>query len=236
MSYVFIGLTFVIAILLISPVRIWVDYRHRGKTEDTLLLQVSLFWGLCPFSIQVPVISSTAKGVSVEAEAGKKKRKVQLKIPSLGQIKKSLQLVQEFKNVIHKFTKFTRRVFKIRQFVWHTEIGLADSARLAQITGILWAVKGTVSAGLVTLLRFTRPPVIRIRPCFNRSYFRTVFTCIVEFPLGYIIIAGFFAVYFVVKVKLSKRGEVNVGTSNSRPDENSNGEHQGNGRRQYSHR
>jgi hypothetical protein len=232
MVFLLIGLVFV-AVMLSSPVGLWVDYRHRGKTEDSLLLKVSLLWGIGHYTVQVPVISSSDKGVSVEAEAGKKKSRFRLSVPSLGQIKQS---VKHTKGWLHWFYSFSRRVIRIKQFVWHTELGLVDSARLAQITGALWAVKGTVSAGLQKLFRFAKPPVLRVRPSFNRSYFRTVFTCILEFPLGYIIIVGLFIIAMVIKVKLSKRGEVNVGTSNPRPDENSHGKHQRNGRRQYSHR
>jgi len=226
----------VAVIVLISPVSVWVDYRHRGKTEDTLLFQVGVLWGLQKFSVQVPVISSSSRGISVQAEAGKVKKSLGFSVPSLQEIKQYLAFVKRVKGTLRRFFNLCRRIIKVRQFVWHTEIGIDDSARLAQMTGALWAVKGMVSAGLYRMFKFSKQPVFRVRPHFNRSYFRTVFTCILEFPLGYAIIAAFFAGYLVIKLKLSKRGEVNVRTSNPRPDEDSHGKYQRDGRCQYSNR
>lgn len=223
-------------VLVISPVRIWIDYRHRGMTEDSLLLQISLLWDARTFSVRVPVISSSPSGVAVQAEAGQSKGKFKLSMPSIQQLKQNMAIIKELKGNFSWLFRFIRKVLWIKQLVWHTEIGLNDSARLAQIAGGLWAVKGTVSAAGQKIFQFSKQPVLRIRPYFNRSYFRTVFTCILEFRLGYIIIVAFFAVFLVLKLKLAKRGENNVGTSNSRLDEDSNGKYQRNGRRQYSHR
>jgi hypothetical protein len=219
--------------LFISPVRIWIDYRHRGKAEDSLLVQLRFLWGLSSFSLQVPVISATVRGVTIEAEAGKRKERIGLK-PSPGWLRQSLRTLKFLR--VRKILNFFRRSLTIRRLVWHTEIGMRDCARLAQLSGALWAAKGMAGAWLQSLLRAERPPVFRVLPHFNRSHFRTVFTCILEFPLGYAIIASFWALYAMLKFKLTKRGGENVRTSNSRADENGHGEHQGNGGCQYGNR
>ena len=230
------GLLFAVVIaLLISPIRIWVDYRHRGKTEDTLLVKVGLLWGLSSFSVQVPVISTSIKGVEVQAEAGKDRR-MGLSLSSLGEIFGKLRTLNIIKGPGRMLLKFFRRSITVQHFVWHTEIGIWDCAHLAQLCGALWAAKGMACAWLHTLFALSRPPVLRVYPKFNRSYFRTALSCILEFPLGYAIIVAFCALYLALKLKLIKRGGENVRTSNSRADENSHGEYQGDGGRQYSNR
>lgn len=224
------------AILLISPLGIWVDYRHRGKSEDSLLMQIQFLWGLGKFSVQVPVISASRGGLSLRATAGKQKKRIGIAMPSRRQFIRRMTAIQQVKGSVGRFLRLFRRSVKIKKLVWHTQLGINDSARLAQLTGMLWAVKGMVCAGAYGLFRFTTQPVLRVQPQYNRNFFRTVFSCILEFPLGYAIIAAFFAVYLVLKLKLSRRGEENVGTSNSGPDENSDGKYQGNGGCQYSNR
>jgi len=222
------------AAVLISPLRIWVDYRHRGKTEDSLLVQISYLWGLGNINIQVPVITTSSKGVTLQASVKKKKR-LRIPMPRLFQLMHLLKL-HDFLQAMRKFLRFLGRGINIRTLVWQTEIGFADSATLAQSIGVLWAVKGMVCAALARMLRFSKPPVFRVFPYFNRSFFRAVFSCILEISLGYAIIAAFFFIYLVLKLKLSKRGDKNVGTSNSRSDEDGDGKHQGNGRCQYGNR
>lgn len=209
-----------------SPVRLWLDYRHRGKTEDSLLIQVGLMWDAYVFSTEVPVISSGSRGVALETSS---KRWFRLPRPSLAQVGAGMRSVSLLRRPLKRFAALSRRFISVRRFVWHTEVGLADSAAVAQLSGVLWAVKGVAAGMAQQFLPLTAPPVLRVKPQFGRNHFRTVFSCILEFPLGYIIIAGLFAVYMLVRVKIARRGEGNVRTSNPGANENSHGKHQRNG-------
>jgi|GEM_PF-517675 len=222
--------------IMISPVRLWIDYRHRGKTEDTLLFKISFLWGLKHFTLQVPIIASTSKGVKIRAQDGKKQKRWGIPRPSPAQLAAGLEEWKKLKGGVSKLLGFFGRKVMIKYFVWHTELGMADSARLAQITGGIWAGKGVVCAGLKQLLNFKRRPILRVIPHFQRSYFRTVFTCILEFRLGYAIIAAFFAAYLILKHKLYRRGEENVRTSNPGSDEDGHGKYQRDGGCEYGNR
>ena len=211
MLYGFLTVLGIILIVFSLPVRLWLDYRHRGKTEDSLLVQFSMLAGLINYSVEVPVISTSDRGLALGAKTASKKKRIKLSIPS-------------------------RNNLRVRTFVWQTELGMADSDRLAILTGSLWAVKGMVCAGLHCLFTFSAPPVIRVFPRFNRNCFRMAFSCILEFPLGYAIITAFFVGYQAIKLKLKRRGEKIDRTSNSGSDEDSHGKYQGNGRCEYSNR
>jgi len=232
-NWLYLGLLAAAAVVVASPVRIWADYRHRGNIDDSLLLKAEFLWGLTSWTLQVPVISSSSRGIALRARTGQGERSNRIVLPS-GRLRRLEEFFRRLKK--SKPLKLFLRSVKIRRLVWHTEIGLRDSARLGVLGGALWALKGAVCAGLQQTVRLHRPPVLRVAPRFNSSYFRTVISCILEFPLGYAIIAAFIAVYWAVKYKLSRKGERHVGTSNSGPDEDSHGEYQRNGGCQYSNR
>lgn len=219
--------------LAFLPIRLWVDYKHRGKSEDTLLVHFSTLWGLVEHSTEVPVVKGGRNKLSLASKATKKK--FTLSRPSLAELAGYWQDYQEIRRA--KISRLFRRNFKIRQLTWHTELGLEDSDRLAVLTGGLWAVKGLVVAGLYHVFSFSAPPVIRVLPRFNRNYFRLSVSCILEFPLGYAIITAFYAGFLAVKLILKRRsGKKSDRTSNPGPDEDSNGKHQGNGRCEHGNR
>lgn len=218
------------------PVRLWVDYRHRGKTEDTLLIQFCLWGGIGSLTFQVPVITTFSRGIAIRAEVGSKKKHLDFPLPTVKQLRQYWQIFKKARRILHRVFSLFRRTMRIKRFVWHTEMGMNDSARLAQLTGALWAVKGTTCAALLNWFSFVGEPVFRVCPRFNRSYFRMVITCILEFPLGYAIIVTCFAIGLALKLKLIKRGEGNGRTSNPRPDEDSHGKYQRNGGCKYSDR
>ncbi|MTI94829.1 MAG: DUF2953 domain-containing protein [Firmicutes bacterium] len=231
-QYLVVWWAIIIPVILVSPVHVWLDYRHRGKTEDSLSLRISWLWGLGSFSFQVPVIHTEKSGVAVKAEAGARKKNI--KFPFKLSLRDILFMSANFKYLkspLDKYLRFSRVFLKIERFVWHTELGIWDSARLGQLIGVVWSAKGMISGMLGRYLKFKKTPVLRVLPMFNTSRFRTVVSCILVFPVGYIIIAAIFGIYMVVKVKLltKRRGEADVRTSNSGIDEDCHGKYQGNG-------
>ncbi len=236
MVYGCIAVLAILLLLFFLPVRLWIDYKHRGKTEDSLLVQISMLAGVFCYSLTVPVISSSDKGLTLGMQSGSKKklRRFTFSIPP-ELIKCWRQYRDLWSSGIRTF-RFFRKHIRIKRFVWHTELGMRESHRLAIVTGSLWAVKGMVLGGLHNFFFFSTPPTIRVFPRFNRNYFRVAFSCILEFPLGYAIITAFFAGFQAIKFRLKRRGANNGGTSNPGPDEDSHGEYQGNGRCEYSNR
>lgn len=236
MLYGFLTVSGIILILFFLPVRLWLDYRHRGKTEDSLLVQFSMLAGLINYTVEVPVISTSDRGLALGAKTASKKKRIKLSIPSPEKFGQYWRQYNELRRSLKRIIRSFRNNLRVRTFVWQTELGMADSDRLAILTGSLWAVKGMICAGLHCLFTFSAPPVIRVFPRFNRNYFRVAFSCILEFPLGYAIITAFFVGYQAIKLKLKRRGEKIDRTSNSGSDEDSHGKYQGNGRCEYSNR
>ena len=137
------------------------------------------------------------------ARTGQGERSNRIVLPS-GRLRRLEEFFRRLKK--SKPLKLFLRSVKIRRLVWHTEIGLRDSARLGLLGGALWALKGAVCAGLQQTVRLHRPPVLRVAPRFNSSYFRTVISCILEFPLGYAIIAAFICRLLGRKIQTFQKG------------------------------
>ena len=235
MRYICLAVLGAVMLFFFQPIRLWLDFRHRGKTEDSLLLQVSVLWGLIKYSLEVPIISTSSEGLALETHADGKKNRMQLHVPSLQELGLYWRRFQENKDFLQRVFRLCRHGIKVKSFVWQTDFGFGDSDRLAILAGGLWALKGIIIASLNNVFNFTAPPVIRVFPRFDRNCFRVAFSCILEFPLGYAIITAFFAGCHVLK-NLIRRGAKIDRTSNPGLDEDGHGKHQRNGGREYSNR
>ncbi|HOC06362.1 MAG TPA: DUF2953 domain-containing protein [Bacillota bacterium] len=218
------------------PVRLWIDYKHRGMKEDSFLVQISTLAGALSYSLELPVVRSSGKGMTFAQEKGSKKRGRRLLFSIPWKLSSNWRELRDSMRFGRGVFRFFRRQLKIKRFVWHTELGMRESHRLAIITGSLWAVKGMALSYLYNLYTFTAPPVIRVLPRFNKKILRVAFSCILEFPLGYAIMTAFFAGFQAIKLRLKRRGASNGRTSNPGSDEDSYGKYQGNGRCEYSNR
>lgn len=80
-----------------------------------------------------------------------------------------------------------------QRFQWSTRIGTGDAALTAIFSGMLWAVKTTVTGYLQTKYRFVKQPEVEVLSDFQNSGLKMAFDCIFRVKLGYIMIAAFIA-------------------------------------------
>ncbi|HEY8464166.1 MAG TPA: DUF2953 domain-containing protein [Bacillota bacterium] len=74
---------------------------------------------------------------------------------------------------------------------WSTQIGTGDSAQTAVLSGLLWAVKTTVTGWLQDKYRFVKQPEVMVYSDYETAGLNMAFNCIFRVKLGYIIIAAF---------------------------------------------
>ena len=146
MVYGFIAVLAIFLLLLFLPVRLWIDYKHRGKTEDSLLVQISMLAGVFCYSLEVPVISSSDKGLTLGMQTGSEKRRRRLSFSIPQELGRYWRQYRDLLRSGTRIFRFFRRHLKVKRFVWHTELGMRESHRLAIVTGSLWAIKGMVLA------------------------------------------------------------------------------------------
>jgi hypothetical protein len=85
--------------------------------------------------------------------------------------------------------KFFRKV-TMKGLEWNTLIGLGDAAHTGTITGAIWAFKGSIIGLLSHYFKLKEMPKISVTPHFQAAVIQTRFTCIIQFRIGYAILAG----------------------------------------------
>ena len=206
-----------ITFLYFQPLRLWIDYRHRGQGQDSMFLQVSTLGGLFCYTAVPAIDTKEIPDSRTNApEAGKQ---------FLERLSSLWQRYRDWWDLWYKVAWLFPDRLRVRRFVWQTELGVEDCYSLALLTGGLWSLKGMVYAGINHLLSFTVPPAIRILPRFNRNLFRVSFSCILEIPLGYAMIVAFLTGFKASNHKVKRKGEQGERTPHTRSDEDSHGEH-----------
>jgi Protein of unknown function (DUF2953) len=85
--------------------------------------------------------------------------------------------------------KFFRKV-TMKGLEWNTLIGLGDAAHTGTITGAIWALKGSIIGLLSHYFKLKEMPKITVTPHFQAAVIQTRLTCIIQFRIGYAILAG----------------------------------------------
>ncbi len=192
---VIISLLIVLFVLVaVTKVTVKTTYRHQ---QDNDLLEVKVFlWGLKVYSFSAPLIKIDKDSASIIV---KEKQKIGMK-----NIKKtdaitvqtmvdSFQHFKEFLRHVIGFHKIVKRFFQkvsIYDLKWHTDIGVGDAAYSAQLTGVLWTIKGSIMGLIGNYMKLKQMPKLSVHPHFQEVFSYTYFSCMISFRIGHAIIAG----------------------------------------------
>lgn len=185
---------FLILILIFTKLTVHINYYHHNDNDD-LKVEFKIFFGLIKYKLKVPLIkidddspSIVVKGSTSMASSEETEQQITPK-----KVKKSINGTKEFvQHVFHMnviVRKFLQRM-SIKQFEWHSLIGLGDAAHTGMITGALWTVKGSVVGLLSRYLKLKEMPNLSVTPHFQFTVIQTRLTCIIQFRIGYAILAG----------------------------------------------
>ena len=79
---------------------------------------------------------------------------------------------------------------------WHSVIGVGNAALTGTLTGALWSVKGGVLGVISNYMRLKDMPNLSITPSFQKAYSQTQLSCMIQFRIGYAMVAGLKLVKF----------------------------------------
>ncbi len=91
---------------------------------------------------------------------------------------------------MHGIVKTFLKKISVKQFEWHTLIGIGDAAHTGVISGAIWAIKGSIIGMLSHYLNFKEMPHIMVTPHFQAVVSQTKIKCIFQFRIGHAILAG----------------------------------------------
>jgi len=214
------GLLIAGLLLALTFVRINLAYSREGE-DDRLTVRVS-WLGLSLFRADVPVLDLRAAAGAkpavrlqsrsgISAAAGRRTR--ELLLPDL-----FLRGYSTYRSLRAGVFYLTPRL-RIEGVDWRTRIGTGSADQTGVLTGVAWAVKGSLLTLAARFTDFRARPRLAVEPEFGRPVFATAIRCILAIRLSHIIIAG------LKCLPPYQRGKSGGAAPHPGPDADRHGEH-----------
>ncbi|PKR84308.1 DUF2953 domain-containing protein [Heyndrickxia camelliae] len=196
-------------IIWFTTVTIVLDYSHQ-QDDDHFRIKIKA-WKFIQHTFEVPVVKVDKdepnliyklKNENGEHETNKiTPYEVSNRISDYNEL---LHHVFDLSTVIRKFLK----TIKIKQFEWHSVIGVKDAALTGILTGTAWALKGGIVGLLSKYMKLLVYPEISIYPSFQIPLSQTKIKCMFKIRIGNAILAG---------IKILKYWRGGKGSFNTKP-------------------
>lgn len=186
-----------LTILIVTKVSIFLHYYHHND-NDHLKVEFKAWFGMIKYKIEIPLIKIDDRSPSInirqedtalgQGEAVKKDKKYSQEdlLASYRDMKELISKVVSFHQTVRKFLK----KITVKQFEWHTLVGLGDAAYTGMLTGAIWAVKGSIIGMISHYMKLQTPPILTVTPQFQFAVSQTAISCIFQFRIGYAMLAG----------------------------------------------
>ncbi|MFD1851876.1 DUF2953 domain-containing protein [Oceanobacillus bengalensis] len=73
---------------------------------------------------------------------------------------------------------------KLHQLDWSTNIGTGEASSTGIISGVIWAIKGSILGYIIEKIRLGCQPAVRVNPFFQQACFQTNIDCMFSIRLG----------------------------------------------------
>ncbi len=174
-------------------------YYYHNNDNDHLKIEFKAWFGLIKYKKEIPLIkiddhspSIVTKGTKAFGPLGGTEKKDTNQY-SAKDLLNSLQDTKELLTHVVSLHRIVRNFLKsisIKEFSWHTMIGIGDAAYTGMLTGAFWALKGSVIGLISHYMKLKAVPAITITPQFQFAVSQTVISCIIQFRIGHAMVAG----------------------------------------------
>lgn len=188
-------------LIIFTKLTIFINYFHHND-NDNLTIEFRVWFGLIKYKKNLPLIKidedSPSLVVKSKSETENSPNEGKKSGHNVRQIGKD-DLMTTFKNTKELFERvlhlniIVRKFFEkvtVKQFDWHTMIGVGDAAQTGIIAGAIWTVKGSIVGLLSHYLKLKQMPNLSVSPQFQLAIIQTRFSCIFQFRIGHAILAG----------------------------------------------
>jgi hypothetical protein len=210
-------LLILLLVIIFTKLTVIINYYHHNDNDD-LKLELKIWFGIIKYKINVPLIkiddnspSVVVKGNTHIGNSSEESDEMEQQITP-NKVKKRLKDLNEIlKHVNDMFVIIKKLLQKmtIKQFEWHSLLGVGDAAFTGMATGALWTIKSSVISILSHFLKLKEMPVLSVTPQFQFAVIQTRLTCIIQFRIGYAILAG------LKLIKFWKGGRPNLEVNNT---------------------
>jgi hypothetical protein len=194
-------LLFLFILIIFTKLTIFVNYFHHND-NDNLTIEFRIWFGLIKYKKNLPLIkiddnspSLVAKSNSQTGNSSNEEKKSEHNVHQIGKddLMKTLKNTKEFIQRVFQLNIIVRKFFEkvsVKQFEWHTMIGVGDAAQTGIIAGAIWTLKGSIVGLLSHYLKLKQMPNLSVTPQFQLALIQTRLSCIFQFRIGHAILAG----------------------------------------------
>ncbi|WP_328160414.1 DUF2953 domain-containing protein [Cytobacillus praedii] len=196
-------ITLIVLILLIisvilTKVKILLYYYHNND-NDHLKIEFKAWFGLIKYKKEIPLIKIDDNSPTIVTKEKKTlgplegTEKKDTKQYSATDLMNSIQDTKELLTHVvslHRIVKNFLNKISIKEFSWHTMVGIGDAAYTGMLTGAFWALKGSVIGLISHYMKLKAAPTMSITPQFQFAVSQTVISCIFQFRIGHAMVAG----------------------------------------------
>lgn len=155
---------------------------RRERENDRVTIELSAIFGLIRYKIDIPAIkfidwyhgiSIKQQGVNQTTNQVHNKDKLFLRKSTL---LRNWRKAQQFLKATTGFNEWFKRLLariSCEELRWTSRIGLEDAAATAVMTGVIWAIKSTLTGVAVQYVRMKQQPQLAVLPQYNKLHFST---------------------------------------------------------------
>jgi len=211
--WIVIGIIGCILVALLVAACTYIDIKilfNKVEKDDYFTIKVRMLFGLVKLNYQIRQIKFKGfdQGFLMKR---KEKDNILQGHASREHISINFEFVQHIYDQIALIIRYTadfkRWVRKLLRHVhcdvltWETHIGFGDVVETGMATGILWAMKGTITGWLSHTIHLEHMPGLQVHTHFNDPQFTTELRCIAKIRFGHAMIAGVVLLVRIVRVK-----------------------------------
>lgn len=180
-----------ILLIMITKLTIVLNYRH-SKDDDELTLKFKIWFGLIRYKISVPLIKIDDDSPSIvyKKKVNEKEETKQFSAEDLNNSFHDMKELLKHVFSLHKIVRHFFRKVSVKKMEWYSIVGIGDAAFTGMLTGALWSVKGGLIGVISHYTKLKELPIISITPNFQRAATQTHFQCMIQFRIGYAMVAG----------------------------------------------
>ncbi|MFD2446339.1 DUF2953 domain-containing protein [Bacillus sp. CGMCC 1.16607] len=187
-----------IVVIIWTKLTIILDYYH-GNDNDHLKVEVKIWFGLIKYKKEIPMIKIDDNTPSI---VFKEKTKVgqdektssegvtQIKKDDIRRIFRNARKLLQHVVKLHAISRDFLSKVSVKQFEWHSVIGVGDAAYTGMFTGAVWAIKGSMVGMISHYMKLKEMPKMTVMPNFQKAVSQTRLKCIFQFRIGQAMLAG----------------------------------------------
>jgi len=188
----------IIGILLLLFIIIWfttitivLDYSHQ-QDDDHFKVKLKA-WKFIHYTVEVPVVKIDKDEPDLIYKTKNKHGEHETNKVTPHEVSERISDYKELLEHVFGLSMVFRKFFKsikIKQFEWHSVIGVKDAALTGILTGTAWAFKGGIVGLFSKYMKLMVYPEISIYPSFQIPLSQTKIKCMFKFRIGNAILAG----------------------------------------------